>query len=43
MGEAVALYQLAIPGGLAAANANLGLCFEKGRGVSLDRAEAERL
>jgi TPR repeat protein len=25
------------------ANVNSGLCFEKGRGVPLDRAEAERL
>jgi TPR repeat protein len=43
MGEAVALYRLAIEGGCVDANVNLGLCFEKGRGVPLDRAEAERL
>jgi TPR repeat protein len=29
--------------GCVAANVNLGLCYEKGRGVPLDRAEAERL
>jgi TPR repeat protein len=43
MGEAVSLYRLAIAGGCVPANVSLGLCFEKGRGVPLDRAEAERL
>jgi TPR repeat protein len=43
MGEAVALYRLAIAGRCVAADASLGLCFEKGRGVPLDSAEAERL
>jgi TPR repeat protein len=43
VGEAGALYQLAIAGVCVAVSANLGLCFEKGRGVPLDRAEAERL
>jgi TPR repeat protein len=43
MGEAVALCRLAITGGSANAHATRGLCFEKGRDVPLDRAEAERL
>jgi TPR repeat protein len=43
MGEAVARYRLAIARGVEDANVNLGLCYEKGRGVPLDRAEAERL
>jgi TPR repeat protein len=43
MGEAVALYRLAVAGGHVDACLSLGLCFEKGRGVPFDRAEAERL
>jgi TPR repeat protein len=43
IGEAAALYRLAIAGGNVDAYLSLGLCFEKGRGVPLDGAEAERL
>jgi TPR repeat protein len=43
IGEAVALYRLAIAGGCARAYLSLGLCFEKGRGMPLDRAEAKHL
>jgi TPR repeat protein len=38
------LHRLAVAGGFAGANASLGLCFEKGRGVPRsDPAEAARL
>jgi TPR repeat protein len=41
---AVEQYRLAVEDGCAMANASLGLCYEKGRGVSLgDAAEAARL